>query len=56
MRQMRSAFDFLSLSNNLAAAVSGLDRVEKHDYPEIAVREAISMRLFTVITDFPAVL
>ena len=40
-RQMRSAFDFLSLSNNLAAAVSGLDRVEQHDYPEIAVREAM---------------
>jgi len=40
-RQMRSAFDFLNLSNNLAAAVSGLDRMEQHDYPEIAVREAI---------------
>jgi len=38
---MRSAFDFLSLSNNLAASVSGLDRVEQYDYPEIAVREAI---------------
>ena len=41
LRQMRAAFDFLSLSNNLAAAVSGLDRIEQHDYPEIAVREAI---------------
>jgi ATP-dependent DNA helicase RecG len=40
-RQMRSAFDFLSLSNNLAAAVSGLDRIEQYDYPEIAVREAM---------------
>lgn len=40
-RQMRSAFDFLSLSNNLAAAVSGLDRVEQYDYPEIAAREAM---------------
>ena len=40
-KQMRSAFDFLSLSNNLAATVSGLDRVEQYDYPEAAVREAI---------------
>ena len=41
LRQMRSAFDFLSLSNNLAANLSGLDRIEQYDYPEIAVREAI---------------
>jgi ATP-dependent DNA helicase RecG len=41
LRQMRSAFDFLNLSNNLAAAVTGLDRVEQYDYPEIAVREAM---------------
>ena len=39
--QMRSAFDFLSLSNNLAASLSGLDRIEQYDYPEIAVREAM---------------
>ena len=38
---MRQAFDFLHLSNNLAATVSGLDRIDKHDYPEIAVREAM---------------
>lgn len=41
LRQMRATFDFLSLSNNLAATVSGLDRVEQYDYPEIAVREAM---------------
>jgi len=41
LKQMRSAFDFLSLSNNLAASVSGLDRVEQYDYPVIVVREAI---------------
>ena len=41
LRQMRLAFDFLSLANNLAATVSGLDRLEQHDYPELAVREAI---------------
>ncbi|MDR0936845.1 MAG: putative DNA binding domain-containing protein [Oscillospiraceae bacterium] len=41
LRQMRSAFDFMSLSNNLAAAFSGLDRIEQFDYPEEAVREAM---------------
>ena len=41
LRQMRSAFDFLNLSNNLVASVSGLDRIEQYDYPEIAIREAI---------------
>jgi len=41
LKQMRSAFDFLSLTNNLAASVSGLDRLEQYDYPELAVREAI---------------
>ncbi len=41
LRQMRSAFDFLSLSNNLAATFLGLDRIEQYDYPEEAVREAM---------------
>ena len=40
-RQMRGAFDFLSLSNNLAATFSGLDRIEQYDYPEEALREAM---------------
>jgi ATP-dependent DNA helicase RecG len=40
-RQMRQAFDFMHLSNNLAASVSGLDRIEQYDYPEIALRDAI---------------
>ena len=40
-KQMRNAFDFLNLSNNLAATFSGLDRIEQYDYPEEAVREAM---------------
>ena len=40
IKQMRVAFDFLSLSNNLAATFEGLDRIEQYDYPEEAVREA----------------
>jgi len=41
LKQMRSAFEFLSLANNLAATFSGLDRIEQYDYPEEAVREAM---------------
>lgn len=41
LEQIRSAFDFLDLSNNLAATFSGLDRIEQYDYPEDAIREAI---------------
>jgi ATP-dependent DNA helicase RecG len=41
LRQMRSAFDSISLSNNLAVSVSGLDRMERYDYPETTVREAL---------------
>lgn len=41
LKQMRSAFDFLNLSNNLAATIVGIDRVERYDYTEEAVREAM---------------
>jgi ATP-dependent DNA helicase RecG len=40
-RQLHHAFDFLSLTNNLAAVFSGLDRIEQYDYPEEAVREGM---------------
>jgi len=41
LKQVRLAFDFLNLSNNLTAIFSGLDRVEQHDYPLEAIREAM---------------
>jgi len=41
IRQMHAGFDFLSLANNLPAKINGLHRVEQHDYPEEAVREAM---------------
>jgi len=41
LKQMHTAFDFLNLSNNLAATFSGLYRIEQYDYPEEAVREAM---------------
>jgi len=41
IRQIHSAFDFLTLANNLPAKISGLNRIEQYDYPEEAVREAM---------------
>ena len=41
LKQMRLAFDFLELSNNLSATFEGLDRIEQYDYPEEAIREAV---------------
>ena len=41
LKQLRQAFDFLSLSNNLPATFSGLDRIERYDYPEETLREAM---------------
>jgi len=41
IRQIHSAFDFLDLANNLPAKISGLHRIEQHDYPIEAVREAM---------------
>jgi ATP-dependent DNA helicase RecG len=39
--QLRLAFEFLGLTNNLSAVFSGLDRIEQYDYPEEAIREAV---------------
>ncbi|MCL2077967.1 MAG: putative DNA binding domain-containing protein [Oscillospiraceae bacterium] len=41
LKQLRQAFDFLSLSNNLPATFSGIDRIEQYDYPEETIREAM---------------
>lgn len=41
LKQMRTAFDFLELTNNLSATFEGLDRIEQYDYPEEAIREGI---------------
>lgn len=40
-KQLRGAFDFLSLANNVKATFSGIDRIDKYDYPEEALREAV---------------
>ncbi len=39
--QLDSAFDYLSLCNRTAATFNGLERVERSDYPEAALREAL---------------
>lgn len=39
--QLDSAFDYLMLCNKTAASFKGLERVEKSDYPESAIREAL---------------
>lgn len=39
--QLDSAFDYLILCNKTAANFRGLERVEKSDYPEEAIREAL---------------
>lgn len=41
LKQLHNAYDFISLSNNLKATFSGLDRIESYDYPEDAIREAL---------------
>jgi ATP-dependent DNA helicase RecG len=41
LEQTRSAFECLSFTNKLPSVVSGLERMERYDYPEKAVREAL---------------
>ncbi len=40
-RQLDNAYQYLALNNRTAATIHGLERVEKEDYPEEAVREAL---------------
>ncbi len=40
-RQLSEAYDFLDLFNKTLATFSGLDRTDRRDYPEDALREAL---------------
>lgn len=40
-KQLEETFDYLRLCNNKKATFNGLERVEKSDYPEEAIREAL---------------
>jgi ATP-dependent DNA helicase RecG len=39
--QLDDAYDYLSLCNKTASSFKGLERIEKKDYPEAALREAL---------------
>lgn len=40
-KQLRDAYSYLDMTNNLRSTFSGLERIDKRDYPEAAVREAL---------------
>lgn len=40
-RQLDDTFDYLALCNRTAAEFKGLERIDKSDYPEEAIREAL---------------
>ncbi|MEZ7892664.1 MAG: ATP-binding protein [Candidatus Wallbacteria bacterium] len=41
LRQLHESFEFINLHNRLQAKISGLERTEYRDYPEVAIREAL---------------
>lgn len=41
LQQMNDAYDFLDRNNKIRAEVSGLHRIDRRDYPEDALREAL---------------
>ena len=41
LRQLQDSYDYIGMFNKLHAAYSGLERVERRDYPEVAIREAL---------------
>lgn len=40
-RQLEDTYNYLMLCNNNASVFEGLKRIDKHDYPEEAIREAL---------------
>lgn len=40
-KQLRDCFDFLNRYNRVRAEIEGLTRIDKRDYPAIAIREAL---------------
>lgn len=41
LKQLEDAYEYISLMNNVRADFEGLERVERYDYPEYALREAL---------------
>ncbi len=40
-KQLRNCYEYLELCNHVEATFSGLDRIDKEDYPKAALREAL---------------
>lgn len=41
LKQMNEAYEFINLNNKTTASFSGLQRIDRRDYPEEALREAL---------------
>ena len=41
LKQLENAYEYIGLNNNVQSDFHGLERVEKFDYPEYALREAL---------------
>lgn len=41
MKQMREVYDFIDRYNRTHSEIKGLTRIDKRDYPEVAIREAL---------------
>ena len=50
LKQLEESYAYLSLCNRTTAIFKGLERIEKSDYPEEALREALLNALFIGIT------
>jgi ATP-dependent DNA helicase RecG len=41
LKQLNDVYEYIDLSNRLRAEISGLLRIDRRDYPEVAIREAL---------------
>lgn len=41
LRQLHDSYDYINMFNKLHATYSGLERIDRCDYPEVAIREAL---------------
>ncbi|HOD40907.1 MAG: Divergent AAA domain protein [bacterium ADurb.Bin243] len=41
LRQLQDSYEYINMFNKIHATYSGLDRIDRRDYPEVAIREAL---------------
>jgi len=41
LRQLHDSYEYIGMFNKLHATYSGLERIDRRDYPEVAIREAL---------------